>query len=68
MEPILFIAPTKETELMAEQITGEIKYEIPIETCRINEIQDDIQKYPDIGIYISRGGIATTLNKLSGKQ
>jgi methyl-accepting chemotaxis protein len=67
MENILFVAPTETVAKTAAQVSGEMGVSLPIVVCKSQEIPSVVEKYSDIAIYISRGGLSEALGKLPGK-
>lgn len=68
MEPILFVAPSEKMSETATQAIAQMGLSLPIVTVRkLDEVISVIEKYPDIDVYISRGGMAEALNALPGK-
>lgn len=67
MDCILFVAPTQGIAQSAEKVARDMGISFPIVVMKVNEIKNLPTMYPDIKIYISRGGTAVALNKLQGK-
>jgi methyl-accepting chemotaxis protein len=68
VEPMLFVAPTEKMAETAAQIVSEMGVSLPIiVVSKVSDAQDMLGRYPDINIYISRGGVAEVLSELSGK-
>jgi methyl-accepting chemotaxis protein len=66
MEPILFIAKSQTMADLAAQITDKMEIEIAITISSRTEVQKVVVNYPDISVYISRGGTAKALRQQQG--
>lgn len=67
MEPILFIAKSQTMANLAAQVTEKMGIDIAITISNRTEVQKVAMDYPDISVYISRGGTARALRQLHGK-
>ncbi|TCL38829.1 propionate catabolism activator [Anaerospora hongkongensis] len=67
MDPILFVAPSQAIADAASLVAKEMGVSLYIEISTMDEAKNIALNYPEIGIYISRGGIAQALKELPGK-
>lgn len=67
MSNILFVAVSKEMEILAEQVIAEMKLDIPTITRTLTESLTIAQEYPDTEIFISRGRTADKIHELTRK-
>lgn len=67
MEKILFVAPTEIVAKTVAQVSREMNISLPVVVCASQDIPDIVYKYPDINIYISRGGLSEALSRCRGK-
>ncbi|WP_378952969.1 sigma 54-interacting transcriptional regulator [Pelosinus sp. sgz500959] len=65
MEAILFVAITQSMAEVAAQVLKEMGLNIRIDTT--TPVKELVQAYPDVNIFISRGGRATEIHKETGK-
>lgn len=68
MLPILFVAPNEGIAETARQVAGALGVQIVIIASTPVKFMDDVMRFPEISIYISRGGMAEELSKLPGKM
>lgn len=68
MESILFVAPTQGIAKAAEKTAAEMGISFPIVVMKVHEVKELLTMYPDISIYISRGGTSIALGNLPGKM
>lgn len=67
METILFVAISKKMADLAAKVNNEMGVNIPIIVCTQAGIQNMIEDYPNVGVYISRGAMAESIHEISGK-
>lgn len=67
MDKILFVAVSQSMADLARQITTAMGLDITIVVSTMYEIPDVVQRYSNIGVYISRGGTARALQQVSDK-
>lgn len=67
MASVLFVAPTQGIAESAEKVAHDMGISFPIVVRKVNEIANLPTMYPDIKVYISRGGTAEALDDLQGK-
>lgn len=65
MEQILFVAPTETIANNARQVGAKMDISFPIVTSKLDEIGDVVKQYPDIHVFISRGGLAERLGEIT---
>lgn len=64
---ILFVAPTEQMAAAARQAAGKMGIAFPIVVSKLSELAQTIAPYPELNIYISRGGTAEALAALPNK-
>lgn len=67
MEKILFVAVSQGMADLVTQATASMGVNIAIVVSGVKDLSKRIAAYPDIGVYISRGGIAQALQQLTGR-
>lgn len=67
IEPILFIAPSQAIADTAGQVAAEMGLSLHIRIGAKEEAKNVALTYPNIGIYISGGGVAQVLKGIRGK-
>lgn len=67
MEPVLFVAPSQAIADTASQVAAEMGLSLHIRASTREEAKNIALTYPDIRIYISRGGVAQVLKGIFGK-
>lgn len=68
IEPILFVAVSQTMLEAAARSAAELGVELPIVVSKMSDVPNLIYNYPNIDVFISRGGTAEALNRLSGKS
>lgn len=67
MEKIVFVAVSKGMADLAAQVTAAMGLNITIVVSGVKDVPNVIATYPDVGVYISRGGTAHALQKLTDR-
>lgn len=67
LDKILFVAVSQSMADLARKVTEAMGLDITIIVSTMYEVKRVIQSYPDIDVYISRGGTARALQQLSDK-
>jgi methyl-accepting chemotaxis protein len=67
LEKILFVAVSQNMADLVTRVTATMELNITIVVSSVKELPHIIEAYPNIGVYISRGGIAQALQKLTNR-
>jgi len=67
VERVLFVALSQTMADTAKKIIAEMGLAITVEVGSMNTVQELVKSYPDIGVFISRGGTGENIAKASGK-
>lgn len=67
MDRILFIAVTPKMAETANQVLKELGLSLPVVVSKAKEAQEVVQNYPEVTVYIGRGGTADVLSQIPGK-
>ena len=67
LDKILFVAVSQSMADLARQVTTAMGLNITIVVSTMYEVANVVQSYPDIDVYISRGGTARALQQISDK-
>jgi methyl-accepting chemotaxis protein len=67
LDQVLFVAPSQAIANTASKVAAEMGLKLHVQASTKEEAKTLALTYPDIGIYISRGGVAQTLRDIPNK-